>query len=134
MITTLAITFLLILVYFIWCWVTLDSDTENLFPDTDQDKYLEEHVPYFISSAKLPKPTESIKIKNLVMEPNLAMEPKPKQKAPKKPEIDKQKLQDYCDILKAIGFTSSEAKSKTKSLLTQNPKLTEQELLREATK
>lgn len=140
MTTTLVITFLLMLfifvLSFIYCWITLPdldeemSQLEFLF-EIESHNYTEtkdEYVPFVLRSIQPPEPAESIKFEDPVIVP------KPKQKTPKKPEIDKQKLQDYCDILKAIGFTTSEAKSKTKSLLTQNPKLTEKELLREATK
>ena len=52
---------------------------------------------------------------------------------PKKTQVSKQKVQDYCDILKAIGFSASEAKEKVTKLLTENPDATEIELLRKAT-
>jgi len=52
----------------------------------------------------------------------------------KKPEVKPQKIEDYKDILVAVGFSASEAKQKAKSLLKQNPDLTEQDLLREATR
>jgi len=52
-----------------------------------------------------------------------------------KPEvkIDSQKLKDFSDILRAIGFSASEAKQKVTKLLTENPDATEIELLRKAT-
>ncbi len=52
----------------------------------------------------------------------------------KKPEVNPKKIEDYKDILVAVGFSASEAKQKAKSLLKQNPDLTEQDLLREATR
>ncbi len=52
-----------------------------------------------------------------------------------KPEvkIDSKKLKDFSDILRAIGFSASEAKQKVTKLLTENPDATEIELLRKAT-
>ncbi len=50
------------------------------------------------------------------------------------PQLCNQKVSHYTEILKAIGFSSREAQSKVNSLLKQNPNLTQEDLLREATR
>jgi len=51
----------------------------------------------------------------------------------KKPEIDNQKLQDYTDILSAIGFNKRESQSIAKSILKDDPEISQEDFLRKAT-
>ena len=91
---------------------------------------LDRAVENYIGKNIMPNPYEQEQRHQSVVAHLELEEPTPE---PKKPELDKQKLKDYSDILKAIGFNATEAKSKVKSLLTDNPNLTQEELLRKAT-
>lgn len=97
------------------------------------------YIEQVIKNQKLnePKPTEEVNTKPAPVKPApkpavVHTKPKPV-KIIKKPEIDKTKLNEYADILNAIGFSSKDAKTTVKKLLTQNPNLTQEELLRKAT-
>jgi len=102
------------------------------------------YIEQVIKNQKLnePKPTEEVNTKPAPVKP-APVKPAPKPavvhtkpkpvKIIKKPEIDKTKLNEYADILNAIGFSSKDAKTTVKKLLTQNPNLTQEELLRKAT-
>jgi len=51
----------------------------------------------------------------------------------KKPEIDNQKLQGYTEILSAIGFNKRESHSIAKSILKDDPEISQEDFLRKAT-
>ena len=62
--------------------------------------------------------------------------PEPKKSQPKvkpQPKVCQNKINSYSEILRAIGFTSSDSKRIATKLLKQNPNLTQEELLRKAT-
>ena len=79
-----------------------------------------------------------IKLPVYMVEEEIFVEPLPKtqkrtQPARKPSNIDSAKLAQFTQILNAIGFSATEAASKAKQLLKQNPNLTQEELLRKAT-
>ena len=120
-----------ILIFLIFACSELNQDQEN-----SNSRELRR----FANNLMNPAPEPAIEELELVVEEikqeivKKAPEVKPLvTKKPVKPEIDEQKLEDYSDILKAIGFSSRDAKSLTKKLLIENKELTQEELLRKAT-
>ncbi len=124
MITLLCIFVLGIIICFFAFLIMEDDDlTSNTSSASLAEPKVLPAIPKVKTSA-ITKEPESLK--ELLL--NKEAEPKTK-----KIEIDSQKLKDFSDILRAIGFSASEAKQKVTKLLTENPDATEIELLRKAT-
>ena len=74
----------------------------------------------------IPKPLAKPKVKKLVT-------PKPKPQK-RKVVVSKDKYTEFVDILQAIGFNKKESEKKVTQILKQEPKITQEDFLRKATK
>ena len=117
--TVIFITIVISFVYFTYLLYIAPQMPTPKIPES-VDRAVENYVERVIMSS----PEDS---REPFVIPDEITNPKPEAKA------NNQKLEDFSDILQAIGFSSTEAKDKVTKLLKENPELTEVELLRKAT-